>query len=42
LALLISEGMRFAAVELSDVIDVDEAVDLDAARALVAGQGVRS
>jgi hypothetical protein len=32
--------MRFAAVELSDVIDVDEAVDLDAARALVAGQGV--
>jgi choline kinase len=42
LSLLISEGMRFAAVELSDVIDVDEAVDLDAARALVAGQGVRS
>jgi NDP-sugar pyrophosphorylase family protein len=42
LALLISEGIRFAAVELSDVIDVDEAVDLDAARALVAGQGARS
>jgi NDP-sugar pyrophosphorylase family protein len=42
LALLISEGMRFAAVELSDVIDVDEAVDLDAARVMVAGQGGRS
>jgi choline kinase len=42
LALLIGEGIRFAAVELSDVIDVDEAVDLDAARALVAGRGVRS
>jgi choline kinase len=42
LALLIGEGMRFAAIELSDVIDVDEAVDLDAARALVASQGERS
>jgi hypothetical protein len=34
--------MRFAPVELSDVIDVDEAVDLDAARVLVASQGARS
>ena len=42
LALLIAEGMRFAAIELSDVIDVDEAVDLDAARALVASQGAKS
>jgi NDP-sugar pyrophosphorylase family protein len=42
LALLIGEGMRFAPVELSDVIDVDEAVDLDAARVLVASQGARS
>jgi len=42
LALLIGEGMRFAAIELSDVIDVDEAVDLDAARALVVSQGERS
>jgi choline kinase len=42
LALLIGEGIRFAAIELSDVIDVDEAVDLDAARALVASQGARS
>lgn len=42
LALLIGEGIRFAAVELSDVIDVDEAADLDAACALVASQGVRS
>ncbi|MBI3758748.1 MAG: NTP transferase domain-containing protein [Deltaproteobacteria bacterium] len=39
LSLLISEGMRFAAVELADVIDVDEAADLEAARALVAIQG---
>ena len=42
LALLIGQGMRFAAVELSEVVDVDEAVDLDAARALVAKQGGRS
>jgi choline kinase len=42
LALLIGEGMRFAAIELSGVIDVDEAVDLDAARALVASQGASS
>lgn len=41
LALLIREGMRFAAIEMSDVIDVDEAADLDAARALVANQGGR-
>jgi hypothetical protein len=34
--------MRFAAIELSGVIDVDEAVDLDAARALVASQGASS
>lgn len=42
LALLIDQGLRFAAVELSEVVDVDEAVDLDAARALVASQGERS
>jgi NDP-sugar pyrophosphorylase family protein len=42
LALLIGQGMRFAAVEISEVVDVDEAVDLDAARALVANQGGRS
>jgi hypothetical protein len=29
-------------MELTDVIDVDEAADLDAARALVATQGGRS
>jgi NDP-sugar pyrophosphorylase family protein len=42
LALLIAKGMRFAPMELTDVIDVDEAADLDAARALVATQGGRS
>jgi NDP-sugar pyrophosphorylase family protein len=39
LSLLINEGMRFGAIELTDVIDVDEAADLEAARALVAIQG---
>ena len=39
LALLIDHGRRLAAIELADVIDIDEAADLDAARALVAGQG---
>jgi NDP-sugar pyrophosphorylase family protein len=41
LALLIDEGMRIAGIELAGVIDVDEAADLDAARALVANQGGR-
>jgi NDP-sugar pyrophosphorylase family protein len=41
LALLISEGMRFAAIELTGVIDVDEGGDLDAARVLVASRGGR-
>jgi NDP-sugar pyrophosphorylase family protein len=41
LALLIDEGMRFAGIELTDAIDVDEAADLDAARVLVANQGSR-
>ncbi len=41
LALLIDQGMRFAAIELHDVIDVDEAADLEAARALVANQADR-
>jgi NDP-sugar pyrophosphorylase family protein len=39
LALLIRRGMRFAAIALNDVIDVDEAADLDAARALVSNPG---
>jgi choline kinase len=34
LALLIEAGMKFAAVELEGVIDVDEGADLDAARTL--------
>ena len=42
LALLIGEGMRIAGIEVTGVIDVDEAADLDAARALVANQGGRS
>jgi choline kinase len=42
LMLLIGEGMRLAGIEMTGVIDVDEAEDLDAARALVASQGVRS
>ena len=36
LALLIRKGMRFAAIELEDVIDVDESADLEAARTAVA------
>jgi NDP-sugar pyrophosphorylase family protein len=41
LELLVGEGMRFAGIELTGVIDVDEAADLDAARAQVAEQGGR-
>lgn len=36
LALLVDSGMKFAAIALDDVIDVDEAEDLDAARAMLA------
>lgn len=36
LALLIDKGMRFAAIELESVIDIDEAADLEAARTAVA------
>jgi NDP-sugar pyrophosphorylase family protein len=36
LAMAVRNGMRLAAIELSDVIDVDEAADLAAARAMVA------
>lgn len=39
LAMLTDKGMRLAALELTDVIDIDEAADLDAARASVANQG---
>ena len=35
LALLIERGMRLDAIELEDTIDVDEASDLDAARAAI-------
>jgi NDP-sugar pyrophosphorylase family protein len=42
LAMLLREGMRFAAIELNGVIDVDEAADLEAARTLVADPGDRS
>ena len=42
LTLLIDEGIRIAGIELTGVIDVDEAADLAAARALVANQGSRS
>jgi len=38
LSMLIDNGMRFGAVELADVIDVDEAADLAAARAAVEGK----
>ena len=41
LALLIDEGTRIAGIELTGVVDVDEAADLDAARALVANEGGR-
>ena len=36
LAMLIKRGMRFGAVELNDVIDVDDESDLNAARAMLA------
>ena len=38
LGLLIESGLRLAAVEMDGVIDLDEAADLEAARALVARQ----
>jgi choline kinase len=38
LSMLIDNGMRFGAVELTDVIDVDEAADLAAARAAAEGR----
>ena len=38
LSMLIDNGMRFGAVELADVIDVDEAADLAAARVAVEGR----
>ena len=41
LALLIDEGMRIAGLELTGVIDIDEAADLDAAKTWVASQGGR-
>jgi NDP-sugar pyrophosphorylase family protein len=34
LAMLITEGMRFGAIELNDVIDVDDETDLNAARTM--------
>jgi NDP-sugar pyrophosphorylase family protein len=36
LATLITRGMRFGAIELKDVIDVDDETDLNAARAMLA------
>jgi NDP-sugar pyrophosphorylase family protein len=39
LGLLIERGTRFAAVELDQVIDVDEGADLDAASAMLARRG---
>jgi NDP-sugar pyrophosphorylase family protein len=42
LALLIDQGTRIAGIELTDVIDIDEAADLDAARTLVANPGGRA
>ena len=39
LALLVEKGIRFAAVELEGVIDIDEADDLYSARAALAEQG---
>jgi NDP-sugar pyrophosphorylase family protein len=36
LAMLITKGMRFGAIELNDVIDVDDETDLSAARAMLA------
>jgi NDP-sugar pyrophosphorylase family protein len=39
LALLIEQRMRFAALPMTDVIDVDEGADLALARASVARQG---
>jgi NDP-sugar pyrophosphorylase family protein len=38
LGLLAADGMKFAAIELEGVIDVDEAADLAAARAIVQGR----
>jgi hypothetical protein len=36
LALLVEKGIRFAAIELEGVIDIDEANDLYSARAALA------
>jgi choline kinase len=36
LGLLVDKGMRFAAIELGEVIDVDEGADLEAARRMLA------
>jgi NDP-sugar pyrophosphorylase family protein len=36
LAMLITKGLRFGAIEVKDVIDVDDGSDLDAARAMLA------
>lgn len=38
LALLIGKKLRFAAIELSGVVDVDEEADLEQARALITGR----
>jgi choline kinase len=38
LAMAVKRGMRFAAIELAAAIDVDEAADLEAARALLAAE----
>lgn len=39
LALLVNSGMRVAAIELADAIDIDEAQDLQAASAMLATHG---
>ena len=39
LALLIQSGMKLAAVEIDEVVDVDEGADLDAANAMLARRG---
>jgi len=39
LGYLVRTGMRFAAIELADVVDVDEAADLAAARAMLSARG---
>jgi len=39
LSMLLEAGFRFAAIEVHGVVDVDEAADLDAARAMLAAGG---